>query len=165
VSTSTELADRLDQVVRAYADYLAGLSLDQWRARCGNHPTIRVGDEDENRPVGTVAHHTAVALPRILGMVRAIAAGAEVAQPSRGGAAAHAQANPDPDQGETVALLRANGAEAATSVRALSDDDLARTGRTMIGELSAGDAVERILIGHLTWHEGSIRATVGDPLQ
>jgi len=123
--------------------------------------TIRVGDEDENRPVGTVAHHVAVAIPRMAGMVRTMVAGQEVQRPSSERNAAHAQANPDPDQAETVALLRRNAGEAAQMVRGLSEADLSRTGRTMLGEISAADAVARALVGHVTWHEGSIRATLG----
>jgi hypothetical protein len=161
VSRATDLAERLTATADAFAEYLAGLTPEQWRTRCGNHPTIRVGDEDENRPVGTVAHHIGVALPRQLAMLRAIVAGEEVPAPSRTGNAVHAQANPQPDQGETVALVRGNAAEAAAVIRGLSDEDLDRRGRIMLGEVSAAEAVERVFLGHITWHEGSIRATLG----
>jgi hypothetical protein len=30
----------------------------------------------------------------------------------------------------------------------------------VLGELTAGEVVERIFIGHVTWHEGSIKATL-----
>jgi DinB superfamily len=161
MTTATDLSDRLEQASNRFADYLSSLSHEQWLTRCGNHPTIRVGDEDENRPVGTVAHHVAVAIPRMAGMVRTMVAGQEVQRPSSERNAAHAQANPDPDQAETVALLRRNAGEAAQMVRGLSEADLSRTGRTMLGEISAADAVARALVGHVTWHEGSIRATLG----
>jgi hypothetical protein len=164
VSTANDLADRLEATYTAFAEYVGQLSPEEWRTRCGNHPTIRGGDEDENRPVGTVAHHTAVALPRLVGMMRAMVAGEEIAPPSSARVAEHAKANPDPDQGETVALLCRNGGDAGEYVRGLSDEELARAGRTMMGELSAGELVSRVFIGHAVWHEGSIKASLGHPL-
>jgi hypothetical protein len=164
VSTATDLANRLEATYTAFAEYLGQLSSEEWRTRCGNHPTIRMGDEDENRPVGTVAHHTAVALPRLVGMLRALLAGEEIAPPSRERVEEHARANPDPEQGETVTLLRRNAVDAGEYVRGLSDDELARAGQTMMGELSAGELVSRVFIGHAVWHEGSIKASLGHPL-
>lgn len=163
-STAADLAGRVEGAYQAFGDYLSGLTPEQWRTRCGNHPTIRMGDEDESRPVGTVAYHTAAAPPRMLVMVRAIRDGAEVPRPDRARNAQQALEHPDPDQPETVALARRNGAEAAAVIRSLSDDDLAVTGPTPFGEVSVADFVRRVLVGHVMWHEGSIRATVGHPL-
>jgi hypothetical protein len=161
VSRAAGLADQLDQLCEDFAAYLAGLSPEQWRARCANHPTIRRGDEDENRPVGTVAHHVAVALPRQLRYLRAIVSAEEVPAPAPTFNAEHAAANPEPDQAETTALLRRNASEVGQVIRGLSEEDLERSGHTVLGELTAGEAVERICIGHVTWHEGSIKATLG----
>jgi hypothetical protein len=163
MSSANELADRLRRRYDAFAEYLSTLGPEQWGARCGNHPTIRVGDEDEGRQVGTVAHHVAVALPRQLGFLRAIVSGSEIPRPSHAVNAEHARANPDPDQTETISLLRRNSAEVADIVRALSDEELARSGQTFFGELSASQAVERVLIGHVDWHEDSIKATLSEP--
>ena len=161
MSRATDLADRLTAAAGGFADYVAGLTPEQWRTRCGNHPTIRVGPEDENRPVATVAHHVGVAFLRQLAMVRAIVSGEEPPVPSRTGADQHAQANPDPDQQGTADLVRRNAAEAAAFIRELSDQELDRRGRTMVGEVSVAEVVERVCVGHVTWHEGSIRATLG----
>jgi hypothetical protein len=161
MSRAEQLADRFQQRCDAFAEYLATLSPEQWGAHCGNHPTIRVGDEEEGRRVGTVAHHVAVALPRQVGFLRAIISGGEIPRPSNAFNAEHARANPDPDRTETISLLRLNSAEAAGLVRALSDEELARTGQTFAGEVSASNAIERVLIGHVDWHEESIRATLG----
>jgi len=164
VSTANDLSNRLEATYVAFAEYIDQLSPEQWRTRCVNHPTIRVGDEDENRPIGTVAHHTAAALPRLVGMLRAIVAGEEVPAPSAERVAEHARNNSDPDQQETVALLRNNAADAMGYVRSLSDEELARTGRTIRGEMSAGEVVSTIFIGHAVWHEGSIKASLGHPV-
>ena len=164
-SAATELAGRLEGTYQAFGEYLSGLTPEQWRARCGNHPTIRVGDQDESRPVGTVAYHTAAAPPRMLRLLRAIRTGEDFPRPDPARNAQQAREHPDPEQAETVALAQRNGAEAAEVVRGLSDEDLAVTGSTPFGELSVAEVVRRILIGHVVWHEGSIRATLGHPLE
>jgi hypothetical protein len=163
MSIADELADRLQRRYEAFADYLSTLSPEQWRARCGNHPTIHVGDEEEGRPVGTVAHHVAVALGPMEGFLRAVVAGGEIPRPSPAANAEHARANPDPDRAETIVLLRRNSAHVAGVVGALSEAELARTAQTFMGEVSALQAVEQVLIGHVDWHEGSIKATLGHP--
>ena len=155
-----ELADRLQGRCDAFARYLSTLGPEQWGATCRNHPTIRVGDDDEGRRVGTVAHHVAVALPRQVEFIRAIVRGGETPRPSNAANAEHARANPDPDRTETIELLRRNSADVVEAVRSLSDEELTRTAETFVGEMSASQAVERVLIGHVDWHEGSIRATL-----
>ncbi len=161
MSNATELAKRLEAACSAFADYLDGLSPEQWRAVCGNHPTIRVGDEDEHRPVGLVAYHVTAALPRQVTLLRAIAAGEKPQPPQRASNEQQVADLPAPDQAETVALLRRNAGDATDAIRGLSEEELTRTGRTYLGELAAADVVERIFVGHLQWHEGSIRATLG----
>jgi len=160
MSSADQLADRLEQTCDAFAEYLGTLTPEQWSAECGNHPTIRVGDEDEGRRVGTVAHHVAVALPRQVRFLKAIIDGGEIPRPSNAFNAEHAQANPDPDRTDTISLLRRNSAEVAALVRALSDEELARRAETFTGEISASDAIQRGLVGHVGWHEQSIRTTL-----
>ena len=110
--------------------------------------------------MGTVAHHVAVALPRQVRFLKAIIDGGEIPRPSNAFNAEHAQANPDPDRTDTISLLRRNSAEVAALVRALSDEELARRAETFTGEMSASDAIQRVLIGHVGWHEQSIRTTL-----
>ena len=160
MSTADDLASGLQQRYEAFGEYLATLNIEQWRARCGNHPTIRMGDEEEGRAVGTVAHHVAAALDPMVRFLRAIVKGDEVPRPSHAANAEHARANPDPDPEETIALLRLKSAEAAGIVRSLSDEELARRAQTFMGEVSAAQAVEQVMIGHVEWHEGAIRATL-----
>ena len=155
-----ELADRLRRRYESFADYLSTLRPEHWSIVCGNHPTIRVGDDDEGRRVGTVAHHVAVALPRQVAFLRAIVSGGEIPRPSNAFNAEHARANPDPDREGTISLIRRSSAEVAEIVRSLSDEDLARSAETFAGEMTASQAVERVLIGHVDWHEDSIKATL-----
>lgn len=162
MANATELAEQFQAATKDFADYAAGLTPEQWRTPCGNHPTIRVGDEDENRPVGTVVHHCAVATLRQLNRLRGTVAGEEpIMPPSHGFNAEHARLNQDPDQSATIGLLRENSAAVVEFLAALSPDDLARTGKTMLGEIPVSEQVEKILIGHIRWHRGSIQATLG----
>jgi hypothetical protein len=63
---------------------------------------------------------------------------------------------------ETLALLRKNAAAAASAVRGLSDEQLDRSAPMLGGPaMTAQQAIERILIGHVQEHHGSIKSTVG----
>ncbi len=120
------------------------------------------GGEHETRQVGVVAHHVGDWLPLMSERVRRMATGEELPPltPADIGAinAKHAAANPRPDQAATVALIRDYGGLAAEVVAGLTDESLDR-------ETPAGLTPERIvrlvIIGHVTGHEASIRATVG----
>jgi hypothetical protein len=62
---------------------------------------------------------------------------------------------------ETLGLLRQNGAAAAAIVRGLGEAELDRTATLPLGTMSASQAIERILIGHVHDHHGSIRKAIG----
>jgi hypothetical protein len=160
-----ELAGRVERAYGAFADYLEGLRPEQWRARAVNSPEIAMG-EDEDRPVGVVAHHVATAIPPIAEIVRRLAGGEELPPLTFVDVDAHnvghAAANPDPDQAATIGLIRQAGAGAADVVRGLSDEHLEREGDTYAGRMSADRFVRRVVVGHVLWHEGSIRATFGE---
>jgi len=63
---------------------------------------------------------------------------------------------------ETVELYRKGAAE-ATTIRALSDEDLARSGRLVPGAppMTVEELISRGLLGHIDDHVGSIRMAVG----
>lgn len=76
--------------------------------------------------------------------------------------ARHAAVNPSPDQAATAELIRDNAARAAELIRGLSDEQLARPGQGALSGWTAEQLIRRVLIGHASWHEGSIRATLAD---
>jgi DinB superfamily len=160
MSRTEELAARFETACTAFADYVAGLSPEQWEAPAANHPEIRIG-EDERRPVGVVAHHVGDSLPMIAEIVRRRAAGEPATPLSPEDIDAindrHAAANEHPDQAETAAMIRDNCVLAAAVVRGLGDEDLERHGPD---EAPAVQVIERVLIGHIGWHEASIKAAV-----
>jgi hypothetical protein len=75
------------------------------------------------------------------------------------GNAEHAVQFANATKGETLALLRQNGAAAAATVRGLGDTHLDRVGGSM--GMTAAQVIERILIGHVVDHHGSIRKAIG----
>lgn len=153
------LATRLIAAGDALAAVAAGLDPEQWRRIAVNSPDIVQG-RDEDRPAGVVVHHVAAWLPRLWGMVEQAAGGSSSARVDPAEIdrvnASHAREHPDPDQAETVSLLRDRTAEVAAALAGLSDEELARGPAE---GMSAGALAQRLLIGHITWHLGSIRAT------
>jgi hypothetical protein len=71
----------------------------------------------------------------------------------------HAEQFAHATKAETLALLRQNAAAAAAIVREMGDAQLDRVGGPM--NMSAAQAIERILIGHVHEHHGSIRKAIG----
>lgn len=159
MTTGEELAAQLRAAGAELAGYVRRLTAEQWRTQAVNSPDIVLG-EDEDRLVGVVVHHVATSFPSILSRVLARV---ETGEAPPGGReefdrtnAAHALEHPDPDQAETLALLAQRVAEAAIAVSPLTDEELVRGPE---GGMNAGDFIRRVLIGHITWHLGSIQAT------
>ena len=130
-----------------------------------NAPEIRLG-EDENRPVGVIAHHVAIGLAQHAEMVQQLARGEPVRMPELDLSALaafnarHAAENPHPDQATTLDLLRQHASELAVVIRGLSDESLDRPGDAYGFRLTVEEFVNRFAIGHGSWHLSSIRATV-----
>jgi uncharacterized damage-inducible protein DinB len=115
---------------------------------------------DEERNVSTIAHHVASSHLFIAGRVQSIATGGRLAPPDVDARnAEHAKEHPHPSKEETLALLKDEGAQAAEIIRGLSDDGLERSievpGR---GQMSAGQVVEAVQIGHVNMHLPSLTA-------
>jgi hypothetical protein len=121
----------------------------------------------EKWPVGVTAHHVAGAHEPIAGIVKTIAAGQSLPNFTMAmldeGNAKHAREHAACTKAETLALHEKGGAAAATTVRALSDAELDRSGTVLTGAppMTTQQVVEGILINHITEHLGSIRKTVG----
>ncbi len=121
----------------------------------------------EKWSVGVVAHHMAGGHETIAGIVKTIAEGKPTPNLSMDMLhqmnAKHAQEHANCTKAETVALHRKSAAAAAAIVRGLDDAQLDRTATVLAGmpAMSASQFAERVLIGHLDEHVGSIRATVG----
>ncbi|MDP9236817.1 MAG: DinB family protein [Chloroflexota bacterium] len=148
---SEEFAKRFEQVNSEFAQAVESSSDAQWRAVC----------KDEGWPFGVTAHHAAVSTAGISGLVSAIVAGAAPALTQDqidAGNAAHAKEQANCTREETAKLLRDNGVAAAQMVRGLSDEQLAKQGSFVGHDMTAGQAIEGVLIGHVAGHLASLKA-------
>lgn len=147
-------ADRLEQANRELIATVERLSDADWRART----------DSEGWPVGVVAHHVAESHQGLAGLVRRIADGQPLPGFTRDmideGNAEHARKHADTTRAETLELLRKNAAAAVRTVRAFSDAELDRSATVMGNAMTAAQAIEGILIGHVVQHHGSIRKAV-----
>jgi hypothetical protein len=151
------LADRFEQANREFIAFAQRCSEPQWRAIC----------PDEGWSVGVAAHHLAEDHMVLAGLAQAVATGQPV--PALTGEmidqfnAQHAQQHAACTREETVALLRTNGAAAASIIRELSDEQLERAA-ILPWEAGPAWSVRRIiedkLIEHFDEHLPSIRAAV-----
>jgi hypothetical protein len=151
------LADLFEKAVSELSTLLDGCTEEDWRRRC----------PDEERPVGVVAHHVAGGLHAQIDWLQMVARGqqlppitAEMIDETNAG---HAVRHAHHTKEETLALLQRNGATAATAIRALSDEELDRTGwMPLFGDrpLTAEEIVRFIMIRHVIQHTRSIRAAL-----
>jgi hypothetical protein len=121
----------------------------------------------EKWPVGVTAHHVAGAHEPIAGMVKTVASGQALppftmAQLDEMNAK-HAKDFAGCTKAETLALHKKGAADAAATVRALSDTELDRSGTLLTGmeSMSVQQIIEGVLINHVQEHMDSIRSTVG----
>jgi hypothetical protein len=150
-----KLAQQFEQANHGLIATVERLSDAQWR-------TKTVGD---GRSVGVVAHHVAEGHNQIAGLAHLIATGQSVPAITMDmihqGNAAHAAQHANCTKPETLALLRQNGAAAVAIVRGLGETELDRSATLPMGTMSAEQVIERILIGHIQDHHGSIRKAIG----
>jgi Mycothiol maleylpyruvate isomerase N-terminal domain len=122
--------------------------------------------EAEHWTVGVTAHHLATAFEPVAGIVTTIVTGQ-----SRGNFtkamldemnARHAQEHANCTKAETIALLKRGAVTAATVVRGLDDDQLAKRGTvfTDAPPMTVEEVIASGLITHIDAHIGSIRKTV-----
>lgn len=154
-----QLADQFAATHREFYDFVKNATPEQWRAKGINHPEIRVGNEDEGRPVGTIVHHVGNGYLRNRARLQAWIRGEDPPPPSGEVNQRHAIDNPNPGHGETLRFLESEAAEMAAFIRSLSDSQLAATGTFVTGPTTVEEFVGRTLPFHVRWHMGSIRAT------
>jgi hypothetical protein len=159
MSRAEALATEFERVNGELVAYLRGLDREQWTTPGVNSPIFQLGDEDEHRPVGTIAHHVASTYRRVIDNLAPTLAGEALRPPQPGTAARHAAEHPEPDQAETIALLESNAAELASAIRGLTEEQLDREVTTMIGTTTLAVFIERAVAFHPYWHLTSIRAT------
>ena len=136
------------------------LTDEQWREVGRNYPQ-RLNDEDEQRSVGVIAHHVAVNTPWIMERIEAMLEGRPL-QPVDIGLlnARHAAEHGGVTRAEVLQMLREQQPVIAAAVRAIPDEQLDQSRETPAGPMSVAQRLERVLIGHMKQHQGSIEATI-----
>ncbi len=156
--TATEIIGEFDAAVADLLDLVRPATPEQWRAQGKNNPEISRG-EDERRPVGTIVHHVARSLERILDRGQAWVRGEDPPLPDDQINARHEAENPDPDREGTLRYLEANAAAFRAYVRGLRAEDLQATGTWFSGPRTLDTLLGEVVPFHIRWHAGSIRAT------
>ena len=157
---AAKYADDFVAAQRGFIELVQSLSDDQWRAVGRNFPE-RINDVDESRTVGVIAHHVASSEQFIIDRIYLMLD--EKPMPPvdfTESNAQHAAKKSGVTRDEVVALLRANEVGIAPRVRAIPDDKLDVEHQTPAGPATVAQRLERVLIGHLKMHQGSIEAAL-----
>lgn len=160
-SRSERLADQFEAAHENFIQVVEALTNDQWRMRGKNTPGMRINDEDEARPLGVIAHHVAVNQKVIMGRIQAVLHDAPTPPADfKEINKRHANEYADTTKAVVVGLLRDSGHQIAKDLRAIPDEklDMARE-LPSGGTMTVQQRIERVLIGHITGHQGSIEAT------
>ena len=159
MSRANELADQFAAAHQEFYDFVKNATPGQWRAKGINHPEIKVGDEDEGRPVWLIVHHVGNAYRNNRSRCQSWIRGEDPAPPTSETNKRHAAENPDPDHQDTLRFVQDQATETAAFIRGLSDSDLAATGAFVFGPTTVDEFIGRTLPFHIRWHMGSIKAT------
>ena len=117
--------------------------------------------------MGVTAHHLASVLDPISKMIETVVAGRPFESLRLDSIdemnAKHARDYADCTKTETIELLRKGVAVAAATVRRLSDEQLAKSGKIVSGAppMTVEQLITGGLLNHIDDHFGSIRKTVG----
>ena len=151
------LASAFENANNAVIQAVEGCSAEQWQAVC----------QGEGWPVAVAAHHVAATHGSVLGLVTLVANGQELPPITMemidAANAQHALDFATVSREETLALLRREGENVASTLRGLTDEQLDRTAPMAFAggqPWSAQDLVERILINHPNEHAASIKAAL-----
>ena len=158
---SAGLADQFEAAQEGFIRLVESLTVEHWRMKGKNTPELRINNEDESRPVGVIAHHVAVNQDWIMNRIKAILEDkptppVDFKQINAHHANEHAHAT----RAEVLALLRDSKPRIAKDLRAVLDDQLDKERQFPTGTMTVQQRIERVLIGHMKSHQGSIEATI-----
>jgi len=155
---SAQLADRLEQGVRALTELASTLSDNEWR-------TPLRGD---GRPIGVVIHHVASVYPIEIELAQTLAAGRPMVGVTMNDVhamnARHAREHAAVAREEALSLLASNGAAAAAAIRALTDEQLAQAAPASLYDdapVTCQFVLEDHAVRHSYHHLARIRAALG----
>ena len=160
-SRSGSLTDQFETTLRNFVRVVEPLNSEQWRMRGSNTPGMRINEEDEARPVGVIAHHVAVNLKVIMSRIEtAMREQQAPALDFKQMNARHANEYTDTTKAQVLSLLEDSGRQIAGNLRSIPDEKLDIAQELPSGKMTAQQRIERVLIGHIQGHQGSIEATI-----
>ena len=160
-SRSGRLADEFEAALESFIRVVESMTNEQWRMRGKNTPGQRINDEDEARPLGVIAHHVAVNQDVIMDRIQLVLH--DQPTPSvdfKQVNAKHANEYADTTKAQVLALLRSSGEQIAKDLRAIPDEKLDKARELPSGKMTVEQRIERVLIGHIQGHQGSIETTI-----
>jgi hypothetical protein len=158
---SARLADQFEAAQEGFIRVVESLTVEHWRMRGKNTPQLRINDEDESRPVGVIAHHVAVNQDWIMNRIKAIIEDKPTpAVDFKDINAHHANEHAHATRAEVLALLWDSKPRIAKELRAIRDNQLDKERQLPSGTMTVQQRIERVLIGHMKSHQGSIEATI-----
>ena len=157
---SAQLAEQFETAHDEFIGLIESLNDEQWHRSGKNFPR-RIDDEDEGRPLGVIAHHVATNGDWIMQRIQTMLAGGPLSPVNmRAINSEHAREHADVTKDEVLRLLRSSKPRIAEAVRAIPDNQLDIQRETPAGPMSAAQRVERVLIGHMQQHQGSIQTAI-----
>lgn len=157
---SDSYAARFEADQQGFIELVESLDDEQWRRVGKNYPQ-RMNDEDEGRPVGVIAHHVASSQDMLIERIEvSVRGGVPPPIDIRANNASHAAQHADASRDEVQRMLRHNKTSIAERIRSIPDDKLDVTQDSAAGALSVAQRLERVLIGHIAMHRGSIEAAI-----
>jgi DinB superfamily len=160
---SAAYADQFDAAQDEFIRLVESLDDEQWNRVGKNYPQ-RINEEDEGRSVGVIAHHAAVSGDFIIDRIQLMVRGETPPPPGDFGKlnAEHASEHASVTRHEVLQVLRESKPRIAEAVRAIPEDQLDVSRDTPAGPMSVAIRLERVLIGHLKMHQGSIEAALAE---
>jgi DinB superfamily len=155
---AAQYAAAFESAQEQFIELVVSLSDEQWRRTGRNYPD-RLNDEDEHRAVGVIAHHVAINTPWIMDRIQRMLDGRPLPPADfQVLNAQHAAEHSSVSKNEVLRLLRNQQPIIAAAVRAIADDQLDQSRDTPAGPMSVAQRLDRVLIGHMQAHRGSIEA-------
>src|SRR4026208_2467301 len=154
------LAARIEQGAAQLAAYVEKLSDAAWKTP--------VAPERDGRPLNVVVHHVASVYPVEVQLAQAVGSGKDMSEVTwdvvKNMNAEHATTNAGISKADALALLRKTSGEAATAVRAMTDQQLdtaAPFGLSFNAPVTAPFVLEDHAVRHSWHHLARIKETLG----
>lgn len=154
------LAKRIEQGAAQLAAYAEKLSDAEWKTP--------VNPERDGRPVNVIVHHVASVYPVEIQLAQAIGSGKDMSDVTwdvvKNMNAGHAKENANVSSADALDLLRKNSSDAATAVRAMTDEQLetaAPFGLSFGAPVTSQFVIEDHALRHSWHHLARIKETLG----